>query len=49
MMEKSSSIAQDKTKRIIIIADQEMWELWKAGFYLCMLHTTLDSIILQRC
>jgi hypothetical protein len=27
MMEKSSSIAQDKTKRIIIIADQEMWEL----------------------
>jgi hypothetical protein len=25
--EKSSSIAQDKTRRIIIIADQELWEL----------------------
>ena len=27
MIEKSSSIAQDKARRIIIIADQEMWEL----------------------
>jgi hypothetical protein len=27
MLKKSSSIAQDKARRIIIIADQEMWEL----------------------